>query len=129
MRSPDYSALPEGAMPVPPRAPRPPENPYQGDGPSLRPLGTDRRWPSERGPDGLTALERAVLDLEHNGGDGWPGADHGSKHNAATERLGISLARFYQLLLRVIDTEAGQAYNPVLCHRLQELRARRRAVR
>ncbi len=130
MRSPDYSALPEGAMPVPNWAPKPPANPYEGQPSSLRPLAAiTPDWLPDRREDGLTDLERAVLDLEHNSGNGWPHPDHAAKHAAVFDTLGLSMTRFTQILLRLVDTQAAQAHNPVLCHRIQDRRARARLAR
>ncbi|PJI52270.1 hypothetical protein CTI14_45120 [Methylobacterium radiotolerans] len=44
-------------------------------------------------------------------------------------RLGMSAARYYQLLARLIDSEAALAFDPILVGRLRRLRDARSARR
>lgn len=57
---------------------------------------------------------------------------HWQRHAAAKEEairreLGLSPARYYQLLTRLIDTTDALAHDPLLVHRLRRLRAARAA--
>jgi hypothetical protein len=67
---------------------------------------------------------RAILDFER----GWwqrPGA----KERAIRDRLGLSAARYYQLLNRLIDSPDALRYDPMLVKRLRRLRVLRRRQR
>lgn len=72
----------------------------------------------------LTDRERAILDFEGE----WR-RHVGAKEEAIREDLGISPARYYQLLGRLIDTAEAQAYDPMLVKRLRRLRDERHQVR
>ena len=63
--------------------------------------------------DTLTEQERAILDLESR----WF-ATAGGKEDAI-HGLGLNPTRYYQLLLRLLDSEAAAAHNPIVVHRLQ----------
>lgn len=79
------------------------------------------------GPSRLAARERALLDFERN----WR-AHAGRKHAAIREAFGISAARYYQLLGRLLDEPEAAAYDPLLVARLRrrrERRARKRTAR
>ena len=78
-----------------------------------------RRW---RDGAAVTDLERAVLALEARD---WrlPGA----KEQAIRDELGLSPVRYYQVLTRLIWTEAAEAEWPVLVHRLRRIAGARRA--
>lgn len=70
---------------------------------------------------------RAMLDFERD----WRGHE-GRKERALREAFDISPARYYQLLNRVIDQPAAQAYDPLTVRRLRrrrDERARRRTAR
>lgn len=72
----------------------------------------------------LTDRDRALLDFE----SAW--LRHvGAKEEAIRADLGLSPARYYQLLGRLIDSADAQAYDPMLVKRLRRLRdeAERRA--
>lgn len=71
----------------------------------------------------LTERDRAILALEAS----WP------RHGAAKEeviraQLGMSAARYYQLLGRLIESESALEYDPMLVRRLRRIRDSR-AVR
>lgn len=70
----------------------------------------------------MTDEERAVLELEARD---WrlPGA----KEAAIRAELDLSPVRYYQVLTRLIWTEAAEAERPVLVHRLRRLATARRS--
>ena len=71
-----------------------------------------------------TERVRALLDFERD----W--ASHqGGKESAIGERFGISAARYYQLLARVIDDPQALAYDPLTVRRLRRRRDERRNQR
>jgi hypothetical protein len=74
--------------------------------------------------DHLTERDRAILALEA----AWP-RHGGMKEEAIRARLGMSAARYYQLLARLIDSEAALAFDPILVGRLRRLRDARSARR
>ncbi len=68
--------------------------------------------------------ERAILDFEAQ----W--SRHvGAKEEAIRADLGLSPARYYQLLGRVIDTTEAQQHDPMLVKRLRRIRDERRDAR
>lgn len=75
----------------------------------------------------LGERERDILDFEAE----WQhtaGARHnGGKEEAIRARLGLTPPRYYQLLTRVIDTQAALAYDPMLVARLRRLQVTRKA--
>jgi hypothetical protein len=76
----------------------------------------------------LTDRDRAILQFE--GGSWW--RFEGAKQQAVRDRFGLSPVRYYQLLNALIDTQAALEHDPVLVHRLQDLRdarTRQRSVR
>ncbi len=68
----------------------------------------------------LTDRDRAILALEA----AWP-RHGGAKEEAIRTKLGMSPARYYQLLWRLIDTEQAQEHDPLLVRRLRRLRDNR----
>ena len=66
-----------------------------------------------------------VLDLERS----WSPQGGISKDRIVRERLGISSARYHQLLNRAIDHPASLALDPMLVLRLRRVRWARRAAR
>lgn len=68
----------------------------------------------------LTERDRAILALEA----AWP-RHGGSKEEAIRTKLGMSPARYYQLLGRLIDTEQALEHDPLLVRRLRRLRESR----
>lgn len=75
----------------------------------------------------LTDRDRAILALEA----AWP-RHGGAKEEVIRAQLGMSAARYYQLLARLIETDAALEHDPMLVRRLRRLRdvrAGRRAAR
>jgi hypothetical protein len=72
----------------------------------------------------LDERSRAILDFER----GW-WHRRGPKERAIRERLGLSAARYYHLLNRLIDTPEALHYDPMLVKRLRRLRVARRRQR
>ncbi|GEK87225.1 DUF3263 domain-containing protein [Microbacterium aerolatum] len=68
----------------------------------------------------LTDRDRAILALEA----AWP-RHGGAKEEAIRTKLGMSPARYYQLLWRLIDTEQALEHDPLLVLRLRRLRDNR----
>ena len=64
---------------------------------------------------------RALLDFERD----WS-VHQGGKEAAIAERFGISAARYYQLLARVLDEPQALAYDPLTVRRLRRRRDQRR---
>ncbi|WP_194395981.1 DUF3263 domain-containing protein [Microbacterium atlanticum] len=75
----------------------------------------------------LSDRDRAILDFEGE----WR-RHAGAKEEAIRADLGMSPARYYQLLGRLIDTADAQQHDPMLVKRLRRLRdarLRERAAR
>ncbi|MBO0979992.1 DUF3263 domain-containing protein [Microbacterium sp. SD291] len=75
----------------------------------------------------LTERDRAILALE----TAWP-RHSGAKEEVIRAQLGMSAARYYQLLGRLIDSDIALEYDPMLVGRLRRIRdsrAMRRAAR
>lgn len=75
----------------------------------------------------LTERDRAILALE----TAWP-RHGGAKEEVIRTQLGMSSARYYQLLGRLIDSEVALEYDPMLVGRLRRIRdgrALKRAAR
>lgn len=75
----------------------------------------------------LTERDRAILALEA----AWP-RHGGAKEEVIRTQLGMSAARYYQLLARLIDSDIALEYDPMLVRRLRRIRdsrAARRAAR
>lgn len=70
---------------------------------------------------------RAVLDFERE----WAVRPDGpaDKGTAIPEHFGISTARYYQVLARVVDDPAAMAYDPLTVRRLRRRRDERRNQR
>jgi Protein of unknown function (DUF3263) len=73
---------------------------------------------------GLGDRDRDILDFESR----W-GTHAGAKEEAIRAELGLAPARYYQLLNRLIDTEAALAHDPMLVGRLRRIREDRRRAR
>lgn len=73
---------------------------------------------------GLRRLDRDILDFE---GQWWtfPGA----KAAAVLDQFDLPPTRYYQILNRLLDDPAAEAYAPLTVHRLRRLRDRRRTAR
>lgn len=67
----------------------------------------------------LTDRDRAILALEA----AWP-RHSGAKEETIRRTLGMSPARYYQLLGRLIDTEQALQHDPLLIRRLRRSRER-----
>lgn len=65
----------------------------------------------------LTDRDRELLDFEA----GWE-RHEGAKEEAIRSDLGLTPARYYQLLSRLIDTTAAQEHDPMLVKRLRRRR-------
>jgi len=65
----------------------------------------------------MTEQERAILAME---GRWWRYAGH--KDQAIRDKLGLSPTRFYQLLVRLLDTPEALVADPVLVNRLGRVR-------
>ncbi|MFI8593857.1 DUF3263 domain-containing protein [Microbacterium sp. NPDC078428] len=72
----------------------------------------------------LTDQQRAILDFEAD----WR-RHAGAKEEAIRSQLGLTPARYYQLLGRLIDTAEAPAHDPLLVGRLRRIRDRRAAER
>ena len=75
-------------------------------------------------PEVLSDRDAAILDFER---EWWRYA--GAKEQAVRERFDVSPTRYYQLLNRIIDDPAAEAYDPMLVKRLRRLRAQRQRQR
>lgn len=72
----------------------------------------------------LTERDRAVLEFERRW---WKHA--GAKEQAIRDQFGLSAARYYQVLGRVIESPAALVHDPMLVRRLQRVRAARLKAR
>ena len=72
----------------------------------------------------LTDRDRAILDFERTW---W--SEPGPKGAAIQARLGLSPARYYQLLAELIGSAEAQAYDPLVVRRLRKQRSSRRRAR
>jgi hypothetical protein len=72
----------------------------------------------------LDDRDRALLDFERT----WWKLD-GPKERAIRDRFGLSAARYYQVLNKLIDEPEALAYDPMLVRRLRRLRTARRKAR
>lgn len=68
----------------------------------------------------LNDRDRAILDFEGE----WR-RHVGAKEEAIRADLGMSPARYYQLLARLIDTAEAQEHDPMLVKRLRRVRDER----
>ena len=72
----------------------------------------------------LTDRDRAILDLERTW---W--SEPGPKAAAIQARIGLSPARYYQLLAGLIGSADAAAYDPLVVRRLRRMRSNRRRAR
>lgn len=72
----------------------------------------------------LSDREYAVLDFEAR----WQ-RHSGAKEEALRAELGMTPARYYQVLGRLIDSADAVAHDPVLVHRLRRLQAAQESER
>lgn len=71
--------------------------------------------------DSLTDFEQQMLDLE---GQWW--STPGRKEAAISDQFGMSASRYYQLLNRLLGSQAALAHAPVTVNRLRRIRTCRR---
>lgn len=74
--------------------------------------------------EALDERSRAILEFERS----WWQLP-GRKEAAIRRRFGLSAARYYRLLNRLIETPEALRYDPMLVKRLRRLRAERRRQR
>ncbi len=72
----------------------------------------------------LTERDRAILDFERS----WWTND-APKDQQVQERFELSLTRYYQLLVELLDMPEAALYDPLVVRRLQRQRDRRRQAR
>ncbi|MFS0732258.1 DUF3263 domain-containing protein [Microbacterium sp. 1P10UB] len=72
----------------------------------------------------LTDRDRALLDFEA----AWS-RHAGAKEEAIRAEFGLSPARYYQLLGRLLETAEALAYDPMLVKRLRRIRDARESAR
>ncbi|MDO5493410.1 MAG: DUF3263 domain-containing protein [Nesterenkonia sp.] len=72
----------------------------------------------------LSDQDRSILELERQW---WKYA--GAKDQAISERLGMTAVSYYQVLNRLIDSEAALAHDPMLVKRLRRQRESRHRAR
>lgn len=72
----------------------------------------------------LDDRDRAILDFERSW---W--TQPGSKSDAIRAQLGLSPARYYQLLTGLVASHDAHGYDPLLVRRLRRLQASRRRAR
>ena len=72
----------------------------------------------------LDERAREILDFER----GW-WQRTGSKERAIRQAFGLSAARYYRILNRLIDSPEALRYDPMLVKRLRRLRTERRRQR
>jgi len=72
----------------------------------------------------LTDRDRAMLDLERTW---W--SEPGTKAAAIQARIGLSSARYYQLLNELIGSADALVYDPMVVRRLRKLQRNRRRAR
>ena len=72
----------------------------------------------------LDDRDRAILDFER---EWWQ--HPGAKEDAIRQNFGLSPARYYQLLGKLMDSEAALVYDPMLVKRLQRVRDERKESR
>ena len=69
----------------------------------------------------LSERDRAILDFERTW---W--AEPGTKEARIRAQLGLSAARYYQLLSGLVGTAEAESYDPLVVRRLRRVRSRRR---
>jgi len=74
----------------------------------------------------LGERERGILEFEADWQHRAGGRHDGGKEEAIRARLDLTPPRYYQLLGRIIDTQAALAYDPMLVARLRRLQQARR---
>jgi hypothetical protein len=87
-------------------------------------MGTEQKSETHGAHEPLGERDMAILDFER---EWWK--HPGRKDVAVRERLGLSSARYHQLLNRLIERPEALAYDPMLVRRLRRLREERRRKR
>ncbi len=87
-------------------------------------LGAAIAWRAMEERRDLDERSRAILEFERS----WWHTP-GSKEGAIRQRFGLSAARYYQLLNRLIDSPEALRHDPMLIKRLRRLRTARRRQR
>lgn len=72
----------------------------------------------------LSVRDRSILDFERN----WKRHAE-AKEDAIQSEFGLTFARYYQVLNRIIDSPAALAHDPMLVKRLQRMRETRSSAR
>lgn len=72
----------------------------------------------------LSERDRAILDFERSW---W--AEPGPKSQTIRARFGLSSARYYQVLSRIVDSEEALVRDPLVVRRLRRSRDERRRRR
>ena len=96
----------------------------EGGRPRVSLRGVKEPSPREPAAGPLDDRDRAILDFER---EAWKLAP--PKERAIREHLGISTARYHQLLNRAIDKPGALEYDPMLVRRLRRRRAAARRRR
>jgi hypothetical protein len=73
---------------------------------------------------GLSARDVAILEFERRGF-----RHPGAKEQAIRDQFGLSSARYYQVLGRLIDSPEALVHDPMLVRRLQRVRSARLETR
>ena len=76
-------------------------------------------------PRPLSDRDRAILDFERF----WWTTGAGSKERAIREALGLSAARYYEVLNGLLDSAAAMDYDPLVIRRRRRNRDERRRAR
>lgn len=85
---------------------------------------TPDRAPETTSSGLLSDRDREILELEKR-----PWAYDGSKEQVIRDKFGLSSTQYYQVLNRLIDTEAAIAAEPMVVKRLRRRRAQRQKQR
>lgn len=80
--------------------------------------------PAHEPDEALSERDLAVLEFERRW---WKHA--GAKEQAIRDQFGLSAARYYQVLGRVIESPSALVHDPMLVRRLQRVRAARLSAR
>ncbi|WP_034268793.1 DUF3263 domain-containing protein [Haloechinothrix halophila] len=92
--------------------------------PAPRPDDPSPLTRADVGVDGLSRRDHEILAFERQW---WQYA--GAKEQAIRELFSMSATRYYQVLNRLIDSEAALRVDPLLIKRLRKTRAARKRVR
>lgn len=73
----------------------------------------------------LSDRDRAILDFECS----WWTVAKGPKEQAIRDRLGLSAARYYEVMNDLLDSAAAMGYDPLVIRRRRRIRDERRRAR